>query len=281
MHETVFADSALPPAMECLGLPLADYTLGHELVLLHKRSPFLLLTRAEFDALPMTEQVSAITFAVQVCARQPAFRWPFSAFLWRRRRHDYALAIVEFRIYLMANRQLMPCLSSDQEADAEAYEIANKGDKMSGGRQPGSPFLAQLINFCLDNLRLTYQEALESPFGVTANLYFAAMEAKGQMIVENQKETDARAEMAKHRAEVEAENARARQEWAAATTPEEQKAAYERNPRIGMVFGAEWRAATDDAARAALVERWGIVAITELERAGIRLPVEKGVLCPD
>lgn len=269
MHELTFADSALPPQTECLAVPLAAYTLGHELILLRHRSPFLCLSRNEFDTLPAPLQVLAITFAVQVCAAHAPGWW------WKRRRHDYPLAIADFRNYLEAHRQIMPALSSENEADAEAYEIANKGEQMSGGRSMGSPFIAQLINFCLTDLRLTYQEALDSPFGVTANLYFAAMESKGQMRIENQKEAEARADMAAKRAEVKAENAQARAQWLAAVEADggkpgpQAKAAYEGNPRIGMVFGGDWNNAKDDTTRHQLVEQWGPVALLELDKAGV------------
>ena len=129
-------------------------------------------------------------------------------------------------------------------------------------------------------MRLTYDEALESPFGVVANLYFAAMESKGQIYIENHKEAVARADMAAQRAEIKSENNQARKEWELAITPEQQKAAYERNPRIGMLFGDAWRMAPDEAARIALVRQWGIVATTELERAGVAIPGQKGPECP-
>ena len=284
MHELIFADSAQPETIAVLGLQMRAYSLGHELVLLRHRSPFLCLSRAGFDELPMAEQVKAITFAALVCADQPP-RW-HRLWRWRNRKANWALEIAEFRNYLDSARKIMPAMSADDEADAEAYEIANRGEKMTSGRGLGSPFIAQLITFCLQDMRLTYAEALESPFGVVANLYFAAMESKGQIYVENHKEALARADMAAKRAEVKAENTTAREEWQAATTPEQQRAAYERNPRIGMLFGEEWRMAPDEAARIALVRQWGIVATTELERAGVAIPVgpcgshQKGTVCP-
>ena len=254
-----------------MDLPIAPYSLRHELILLRHRSPFLCTSEAEFNQLPFPAQVLAIAFAVQTCAaRRPGW-------LWHRRRHDYALAVAEFRNYLAAGRQLMPALSSADETDKETYEIANAGEKMTGGRPLGSPMLAQLIHFCINDLRLTYEEALESPFAHVGNLYFAKLEAAGSLYIENHKESEVRAEMAKQRQEVMELNDAARIQLSACHTPEARAAAYALNSRIGNLFAEEWRAATTDAQRDALVQQWGTVAEAELAKAGIR----KGDLCPD
>lgn len=255
--------------MECLNLPLATYTLGHELVLLRQRSPFLCLSRSEFDGLPYPQQVLAITLAVQICAAPAAFRWPFSAFLWRHRSHDYSLAIADFRNYLTANRQILPALSAENKAEAEAYEIANKGEKISAGRPLGSPLIANLINYCLTELRLDYQEALASPFGVTANLYFSALEAKGRIYIENHNEKTIRAEMEANRNDLKQKSSAAHTALAACQSVAEREAAYEKNELIGNLFANEWRLAETEEARQQIFNKWGNVAITELQRAQI------------
>ncbi|MEI6077234.1 MAG: hypothetical protein WCS94_16760 [Verrucomicrobiota bacterium] len=263
MHEIAFADAAIPTPAECLGLPLANYCLRHELVLLRHRSPFLCASEAEFNHLPKPVQVFAVSFAAQQCAsRKPGYFWH-----WRR--HDYALAIAEFRNYITAGRKLMPSLSSADDADKETYEIANAGEKMSGGRPLGSPLLAQLIHFCINDLRLTYEDALESPFAHVGNLYFAKLEAAGSLYIENHKEAEVRAEMVRQRAEVKALNDEARKQLSKARTPEARAEAYALNPRIGNLFAQEWYAASTDEQRDALVEKWGTVAETELAKAGI------------
>jgi hypothetical protein len=264
MHEIAFADAAIPLPAECLGLPLAIYSLRHELILLRHRSPFLCASETEFNQMPAPEQVFAITFAVQQCAaRKPGW-------FWCHRKHDYTLAIAEFRNYLAAGRKLMRSLSSADETDKETYEIANAGEKMSGGRPLGSPLLAQLIHFCINDLRLTYAEALESPFAHVGNLYFAKLEAAGSLYIENQKEAEVRAEMVQQRAEVKALNDEARRQLSTATTPAARAEAYAANPRIGKLFAEEWYAASTDDQRDALVLKWGAVAEAELDKAGIR-----------
>ena len=69
-----------------------------------------------------------------------------------------------------------------------------------------------------------------------------------------------------------------RDQWAAAVTPEQQRQAYEANPRIGNLFAAEWYAAKTDADRSAAVNRWGIVAESEPAKAGIH---KKETQCQD
>lgn len=270
MHEIEFADAALPAPVTLLGLLLRPYALGHELVLLRQRSPFLCLNWEEFNAQPIPQQIAAVAFAIQICAVRPP-RWN-RYWRWQNRHADWPLIIAEFRNYLLAGRAMLPLISSSEESDREAYEIANGETMITGGRGLGSPLLANLINFCLGELRLTYADALESPFGLTASLYFAKLEAAGQVYVENHREATARREMTENRAEVKRLNQEARAQWAACTTPEEQAAAYAKNSRLGTVFAVDWYEATTDAARHAAFEKWGIVAKTELERAGIALP---------
>lgn len=265
MHDLQFADAAIPAPLECLGLPLATYTVRHELLLLRHRSPFLCGSTAEFNALPKPQQVFALTLAVQICAERPA-GWLWR---WRQRRVDYPLAIAEFNNYLDAGRRLLPTLNSNEQEDRDVFEMCNNGEKMTKGRSLGSPFVAQLITFALVKLRLNYQEALDSPFAHLGNLYFAHLESEGGLSIENSTETKCRAERAEDRRKINDETAQAKAAWLAAKTPAEQAAAYEKYPRIGNFFAAEWRMVTTDPERDALVARWGIVAERELEKAGI------------
>lgn len=259
MHELTFADAAIPQQVTILGLPLAPYCLRHELILLRQRSPCL--SEEGFNAMTYSQQVFAVTLSVQLCAAKKA------GWLWKFKRHDYALAIAEFRNYLNEGRKLLPALSSSNEADKDAYEIANNGEKMTAGRSLGSPLIAQLIHFCIAEMRLSYEEALESPFAHVGNLYFSNLESKGSLYIENQSEMDARADLAEKRREVKDEKEIARKEWEAAT---DKAAAYAKNPRIGNLFADEWHSAENEEQREKVFNKWGIVAETELAKAGIK-----------
>ena len=251
--------------MECLGLPLAPYTLRHELVLLRQRSPFLCMSEAEFNELPKSQQVFALTLAAQLCAsRKPGW-------FWKHRDHDYALGVAEFWNYLREGRRLLPVLSSTKPEDKDAYEMANDGEKMSAGRPLGSPLLAQLIHYCMskDGLGLDYESALDSPFAHVANMYFSHLESAGSLYIENHKEAEVKAEMAEKRLKNKTECELAEIAWKLATTPEKQRAAYEAHPHIGNLFAKEFYAAKNDDERDVVVDKWGFVAITELKKAGI------------
>lgn len=271
MHELLFADTAIPATVECLGVPLRPYSIAHELALLRYRSPFLCSTRAEFDAMDMALQIQAIRFAVQVCSGGNVGRF----WRWKTRNADYSLAIAEFRNYIANGRNFMPTLSSADKYDQEAYEIANKGEKLDGGRSLGAPLIANLIHYCLSDLHLSYTETLQSPFAYVGNLYFAQLESKGSLHIENHKEAEARAEMTKQRAEVKAERDLAVSAWNNAKTDEEKAEAYAKYPRIGNLFAEEWNAATDEATKAAIEAKWGAVAQAELAASGL-----KGDVCP-
>jgi|GEM_PF-2896583 len=284
MHELMFADSARPAPCLCLRLPLRPYSVGHELLLLQQRNPFLCLSRAEFDALPADQQMAALVKAVLVCYRPAAAHGQPEKWLrlwqWLNRHTNYPLAIAEFRNYLLAGRNLIPALSAGDERDKEAYEIANGGEKMTAGRPMGSPLVANLIHFCIHELNLTPAAALEQAFGYVGNLYFAQLEGKGCLYVENHQEAAARAEMVAKRAEVRTENELARAQWTASSTEEARRLAYAQNPRIGNLFAEEWYAAGSDAEKSRIEAAWGAVAVAELEKAGLK-PTAQGDLCPD
>jgi hypothetical protein len=278
MHELQFASSAVPNPASVLGLELAPYSLGHEIILLARRSPFLCLSRDEFIGLPGPQQIFALTFALGVCtANRP--RW----WLWRwlNRKPNWPLAIAEFRNYLEAARTTLPALNANDKLDADAFDIANGAEEFGAGRSLGAPLHAQLIHYAIADLRLSHEDALASPYNYLANLYLAHLEAKGQIYIENYKEAQAKAELLEHRATVSAEETAAKAAWAAAGTDETaRRAAYAAHPRIGNLFAADWYAAGEnDEARSAVVEQWGFVAETELAKAGITM--KEKTSCPD
>lgn len=246
MHEVLFAESAKPQAYQCLGLPLRVYSIGHELALLRSQNPLLMLSWAGFDELPDDQQRIALVRAVDICSMSYAEsnfvpktwfeRWKYENVCrkWRKfiATAVFPLEIAEFRNYLQSGRNLMPSLSSSVPEDVEAYEIANKGDKLEGGRALGAPLVSQLIPFATDKLRMTHEQAMDAGFSYVANLYFAYLEGKGQMAIENYREAEERAAMAKLRAEVKAEKEAAKSAWEAAKTKEEKLAAIDKHERI-------------------------------------------------
>jgi len=250
MHEILFAESANPPVAQCLGLPLRPYSTGHELALLRTQNPLLTLSWAGFDELPSDKQRIALVRAADICSMTWAEsqfvpvtfldRWKYARVCrkWRNciARAVFPLEIAEFRNYLQSGRQLFPTLSSSVPEDAEAYEIANKGEKLEGGRALGSPLLAQLIPFATGRLNMTHEQVMDAPLAYIANLYFAYLESKGQTAVENHREAEERATLARMRAEVKAEKDAAAAAWGAAKTIDEKLAAIAAHERILDMF---------------------------------------------
>jgi hypothetical protein len=113
------ADAVLPPRAVVLGLPLMPYSIGCELQLHREESPFLLLSRAAFDALPAEAQCLALIRAVTICCKSPTDRpirwrwclagcpvrlWPFKTVIQLGNGADFPLAVAEFRNYIEAGR---------------------------------------------------------------------------------------------------------------------------------------------------------------------------------
>lgn len=242
MHDLAFADSARPTRVVCLRLLLKPYALGHELLLWKQSNPLLISTREYFNSLPIKAQMMWLMRAVLVCYRdwdknQHPDRW-IRLWGWSNRNTDWPAAIAEFRNYLTEGRSFVPTLSSQVPEDVEAYEIANAGEKLEGGRALGSPMLAQLVNFA-SSLKLEafgVSSIWDFPFSIAGNLYFAQLESAGAMHVENHREAEERATMANHRSAVEKEKAAARLAWKSSGSDEARMEAIKQHPRILDLF---------------------------------------------
>jgi hypothetical protein len=204
MHELAFADAARPTRFACLRLPLRDYTLGHEILLLRQRNPLLLLAQSDFNALPEADQIFAIKRAALVCAQDWAAntgrqKW-IGLWGWLTRHADYPLAIAEFRNYLAVARSFPPI------PDQETYEIAaglSRDEMADRGRELGAPLLAQVLNHIgAQRLPLGVATVYDVPFSLAVWLYFTHMEDAGRLRILNRKEAEVAAEMAAHRAEI-------------------------------------------------------------------------------
>jgi len=209
MHELQFSDSAAPQPRSCLRMPLRPYSIGHELLLNSRRNPFITLSEFGFDQLSLEQQCQALLIAVDTCSQTWAqnkkpMRW-MRLMVWMNRNTDWIAAFKVFRFYIESGRDLMKSLASSIPEDAEAYEIANKGEKLEGGRACGSPLLAQMIWFAIKELRMSHEECMDAPFAYIGNLYFSFLESKGSMAIENHRELEERFAMATHREEAKAE----------------------------------------------------------------------------
>jgi hypothetical protein len=186
MHESAFADAARPTRFVILRLPLLEYSLGHELLLIRHGNPLICLNREAFDQLPAWQQILALQQAVIVCHR----RWenqnsksaPMRRWFWRIRKTDYALAIADFRNYLAAGSTMPPRekLPSDDCA-----------------RPHGAPWLAILYNHVRD---------WNCPKGLAQWLYLTHLETQGLVKITNETERHLAEEVEKFVAEVKSRN---------------------------------------------------------------------------
>lgn len=202
MNDTHFSDAIRPIPWYVHGKPLLTYSLGHDLLLLRVRSPFLLSSPADFAALPGAQQIFHIDQAVDICSNtwkqnqgEPLVWLKEKILHFRRRKYtrdDYALAIADFHNYLNAGRAV-PRLSK---------RIPERDEKP--GRELGSPLLAQLHKFVLE-LPDREGSPWDFSFSEAAWRYFMALETEGCVNIENASERENREATARLKAEYEAE----------------------------------------------------------------------------
>lgn len=86
MHEPQLSIAAMPQPPRLFRVQLRHYSLGHELHLYRRVSPFLDKEHAEFFAMPRGVKLAATMQAIEVCARDYAgnLRPPKNWMIWRR-----------------------------------------------------------------------------------------------------------------------------------------------------------------------------------------------------
>jgi hypothetical protein len=219
VHELDFADAVRPVPVVCLKLPLTDYSLGHEVLLLRARNPLLVLEQLQFDKLPFQQQCAALIQAVDVCSQTWAENNVVHRSLWNRWRYrrvwrkwdramrgsNWALEIAEFRNYLAAAKTFPPSPTEE----AASIERSQRGEKDDcTGRMSGAPLLANLYHFVNSEFTFPtseYANALDFPYSRAIWLYFVTLESDGRVRIESFKEREIAIEMAEARAEALAE----------------------------------------------------------------------------
>lgn len=202
-HELAFADAARPSPVVVLNLLLADYSIGHELLLYRRRNALLVTSAADFSKLELWEQIYAIREAVWLCGQPFSFwqrierperiMWAFRKNLRQKAKwlklqggmmpDDYALAVAEFRNYLAAG-QAWPVSPTKH-----AIDVLYPDERDNTGRTFGQPFMLTLYNFVC---KLPAGErpacAWDFSYARASWLYFAACEIEGAYRIENAKE---------------------------------------------------------------------------------------------
>lgn len=108
MHEQQFALAVLPEPPRLFRLQLKPYSIGHELHLYRRKSPFLLKSKVEFDDMAKDQRLVATMQAIHVCFqdfednRKKSGGWR----LWMEICQWYPLddTANQFREYMIAGR---------------------------------------------------------------------------------------------------------------------------------------------------------------------------------
>jgi hypothetical protein len=191
---------ALRPA-RVLGIDLADYSVGHELMLLELRNALVFLDERDFAALSFSEQAVTVMEAAWVCSNswmenhsRRGWRWHW---LWCRRlrwtKPDWALAVAEFRNYRREGSTVPVIVPSES--------IMHR--KSEGGRALGSPLLAGVLRIGFELLGPA--RGYDLPLGMGQWLYFERAERDGGLQVANGTELQGMAEERQHREDYERE----------------------------------------------------------------------------
>lgn len=200
MHDLAFADATRPTPAVILRLSMRPYSIGHELILFHRRNPLVIFSDEEFAKLPAVHQRRAVIECALVCCQSwkrnnRPHRW-LKLWEWSNRKSDFPLAIAEFRNYRAAGSSYPPRATFPPDED-------------KGSRSLGQPTLAWLYNFVsrlpAPEIQLWGELAWDFPLGLAAWLNASALEIEGMVKIENDFEHQARTEYEKHLADFEAE----------------------------------------------------------------------------
>lgn len=152
---------------------MARYSVGHDLLLLNKRNPFVLLNDAGFNQLPIVEQCAAVIQGALICCQnwehnQTAHKW-LGLWRWKNRNPDYPQAIANFRAYRNAGCASVPTESVEGNQS----------------RSLGSPFHAALIQFLIQKMGATESQAFDYPMGMAKVHYYTHAESEGCIRIPN------------------------------------------------------------------------------------------------
>lgn len=191
MHDTTLADAARPVRVSILGLPMRDYSIGHEILLWRSENSFVTHTESGFDQLPEQKQKTDLFDALFTCERSwvdnfTPVRFP-CLFGWTRRHADFEAAYKAFRQYRGLGSLSIKTINMPRSNGGHYHYF-------------GAPEAARLFLFVLDK-NLHTANGIESPydfpFGLARILYLTQIESEGGIWVENQhdRETQVRREM--------------------------------------------------------------------------------------
>jgi hypothetical protein len=179
MHDAIFAEAFRPHRFTVLGVPLLDYTLGHEIVLQRVRNP--LVTGSDLQDTPWSAKGEWLMQAVLVCCeRKPRINW-----WWRQRcaRMDIDSELDKFNAYLAANTLDFPTVKQPRVSGCPYHYF-------------GGPEVARLVNYVSAHHRIMIEthfggSPLNFPYGLARCLQSAQMESEGGLWIKNAHDAEA------------------------------------------------------------------------------------------
>ena len=191
MHDAQYADAARPARVSILGLPMRDYSIGHEILLWRKRNTLATYSEESFAELDDSQQKDDLFHALFTCERswtenfQPVrFACLFG---WTRRNADYPAAFKAFREYRESGSQTLKTKKMPRVAGAPHHYF-------------GAPETARLVLFVnRERLHesLGFETPYDFPFGLARILYLTQVESDGGIWVENAFDYEAKVRLEK------------------------------------------------------------------------------------
>lgn len=173
MHERAFAESARPRPRRVLRLPLRDYSIGHELILIQRHNPLLV---EGFEKLEKQDRIAAVVDATLICSQtweqnKKRDKW-LRLWLWLIRNSDFDSAAIE----LLTHR-----------AEGSSFPKLEPATKDERGRELGGPFLGRVLCY---GLRTIGQSVYDMPLGHLQWCYFCQGESDGMFKIQNETESE-------------------------------------------------------------------------------------------
>ena len=186
MHDALYADAARPARVSILGLPMRDYSIGHEILLWRKLNSLATYTEASFNELDESKQNADLFDALFTCERSwtenlspVRFACLFGFF---RRKADMPAAIKAFREYRENGSHTLKTIKMPRVSGAPYHYF-------------GAPETARLILF-INREKLHHAHGLDTPydfpFGLARILYLTQIETEGGIWIQNAQDYEAK-----------------------------------------------------------------------------------------
>lgn len=187
MHDTLLSDAFAPEPVTVLGLPLLTYAIGHELMLIRKRSRMLFYRLDDLCKLPVEEKARCLAEAVLVCYQdgdKTASKLAGNQGKWARmvKHLDLNDELRKFAKYREDGIRDLPTEKMPRQQGAPFHYF-------------GAPETARLINYVSTHHMALIQthfggSPLNFPVSLACILHSAHLESEGAVWIQNYKDIE-------------------------------------------------------------------------------------------